>query len=65
MRRTIIAIVIIRTRMRIIATVRIEIKLGSMICLWLRIRLKLGTNLERMSILSLLILLPLILVWEL
>ena len=70
LRRTMIAILIIRTGVRIIATVRIEIRLGNMICLWLNLwlrvtRLELGTGLERMSIQSSLILLLLKLVWEL
>lgn len=56
---------IIRTRLRIAATARMEIRLGSTTRLWLRVRLKLGTILERMSTLSLLIRLLLILGWEL
>jgi hypothetical protein len=62
-----IGIAIIGTRMKIIATVRIERRLGSLSTtrLWLGFRLKLGKSLERMSIRSLRILLLLILTWEL
>ena len=65
--RTGIEIAIIRTRMRFIATVslRVEMRLGSSTRLCLRSGLKLGKSLERMSILSLLILMLLILAWEL
>ena len=68
LRRTTTAIVIIRIRMRIIASVRKEMGLGRTTRLWSRFRLKLGMGMswERMmSILSLLIWLLLILAWEL
>ena len=64
LQRTMIGIAIIRTRIKIVATVRIERRLGGMTRLWLGFRLKLGKSLERMSIRSLRILLLLILTWE-